>query len=626
MVRPSLTTSASLLVALCISAPARALEPVQIGDEALQLDVTAASSLIYNADNRNDEANVVTTRTDDEWGWWYNRLNVQGTYGKFQLGLRLDTAYFYTSPNPVQIGLDMVETRRVSPDAPPESNAAYFRRQVFAAGTELSNRYISWTYPAKYYVGYTTRDVEVTVGDFYAQLGRGMVLSVRKLDELSSDTTVRGARVTARIDPADGWRIKLTGLGGEMNPLRIDEASGRYIGVDSSVTPGFLALTEAGMPRTVETDYVPDPEPTYAPDSVVAGQIEVGTSDVKLGTQAAYFRREAALNPDVVRTADTVLNGSQSVSIPDIAGKANAYVEVALQKLEHSGAPETDLEGHAVYGSFGFIEHPFSLLLEGKHYRRFYPVQANVDLSRSREFSLVQYSAAPTTEAFWIDTEFENFNTCVTGGRAKADLHLDRDASVFLWAGRYFTWAESVANERCEIADENLNRVWDFASGTEITSQGRKSRAAVTVGARIDETDRLITDARGAETHTFYQENYIRYDIVRWIDGPWSVQFQGWHRKRRQTFGGPQDVFYQGQHLTALQWAPKLSIATGVEFDTDPNTPTMYYNAQVRWNFSSATNASIFVGQRRGALRCVSGVCRVFPPFEGARLDVTARF
>jgi hypothetical protein len=35
---------------------------------------------------------------------------------------------------------------------------------------------------------------------------------------------------------------------------------------------------------------------------------------------------------------------------------------------------------------------------------------------------------------------------------------------------------------------------------------------------------------------------------------------------------------------------------------------------------------SVFVGQRRGAIRCVSGVCRQFPPFEGARLELVSRF
>ena len=37
-------------------------------------------------------------------------------------------------------------------------------------------------------------------------------------------------------------------------------------------------------------------------------------------------------------------------------------------------------------------------------------------------------------------------------------------------------------------------------------------------------------------------------------------------------------------------------------------------------------SVNLFVGQRRAAIRCVSGVCRQFPPFEGAKLEVVSRF
>jgi hypothetical protein len=35
---------------------------------------------------------------------------------------------------------------------------------------------------------------------------------------------------------------------------------------------------------------------------------------------------------------------------------------------------------------------------------------------------------------------------------------------------------------------------------------------------------------------------------------------------------------------------------------------------------------NLFVGQRRGGIRCVSGVCRPFPPFEGVKLELSSRF
>src|SRR5690606_327269 len=106
------------------------------------------------------------------------------------------------------------------------------------AGDELSDRYVHWNTPSRFSVSYSTPAIEATLGDFYAQFGRGLVLSVRKEDELSADTTIRGARVTGRIR-SEPLRVKLTGLAGTANPLRVDLASGRHLGTTSAVRSGL---------------------------------------------------------------------------------------------------------------------------------------------------------------------------------------------------------------------------------------------------------------------------------------------------------------------------------------------------------------------------------------------------
>jgi hypothetical protein len=113
----------------------------------------------------------------------------------------------------------------------------------------------------------------------------------------------------------------------------------------------------------------------------------------------------------------------------------------------------------------------------------------------------------------------------------------------------------------------------------------------------------------------------------------------------------------EGENYTALQWSPHLSGAFGVEYlmkdqCQPPRSGTLsaparaekdtcfYVNGGVQWRSGSAGEerpstkyvaklfdaVGLFVGQRRGATRCVSGVCRQFPPFEGARLEITSRF
>jgi hypothetical protein len=252
-------------------------------------------------------------------------------------------------------------------------------------------------------------------------------------------------------------------------------------------------------------------------------------------------------------------------------------------------------------------------------------LRANIDTSRAREFAPVQYSTPPTTEDVWVDTEFEEFNTCVTGGRAKADVSTSRTNSVFAWVGRYDTWGESGVQGECRPSDDALNRVWDLAQGVDLATSDRRSHGNVVIGSRFDQSGRPLTDATGLETDVFYRELYLRHDVVVGLAGDTSLQFQAWHRRRRQTLGGPETPWLQGQTVTALQLDAHWGFALGFEYDQNPAFPDTYLNGQVRYDFDVG-NVVLFAGQRQGGLRCVSGVCRIFPPFEGVRLDVSFRF
>lgn len=621
--------TAALGLSLAWVTPAAAFEPGAIDGDPVHVDVTASTSYLVSIDNRNSRPSDANTFADDDWQLWYNRLGTRVHWGIWEANLQIHSAVFPAGPDPTEVALDATELQREEEGRAggpyTAEDAQFFLLRLNQAGQELSNRYIHWTYVPKYSLAVNHPNVEATVGDFYGQLGRGLVLSVRKVDELGSDTTIRGARISGKFKAGD-VAFKLTGLGGTGNPLRIDESSGRYLGVTSSVTPNVIAVTEAGMPRAVESDFQPEAQPTYAPDSIFGAQIEGGPQAFKLGVQGSMLRRqEEKLTQDVMRTADQVLTGSVSANAPAIGDFGTAYLEVAAQDIAHDDQPETDLTGHAIYAALTFLKKPIGVTLEGKHYRSFFALTANTDTGSAREFS-VQYSAPPTTEAFWVDTAFDNFNTCTTGGRAKTDLRVGADESVFGWVGYYHTWAESDTNVECVISDENLNRVWDLASGFDIKHQGGKSGVQATIGARFDDTETPVTDASGNLTNRFYREGYVRYDIIQYLTGPLSLQLIGWHRRRAQTFGGPIEPWNEGENLTALQWSPYGSLVFGVEYDTNPATPPMYFNGQVTMNVTDDATIGVFAGQRRGAIRCAGGVCRFFPPFEGGRVDATVRF
>ena len=590
--------------------------------EAPDVELTDASSVLYNFDNRDTRRGQVGSVANDHFGLFYNRLNLRATSGKLTLSLRADTAWFYASRTPEEIA---DELSRLSPA---EADSDYRLRKLTEAGIELSNRFINWSYPAKYSLTWGDPDFEVTLGDSYAQFGRGLVLSLRKLDELASDNTVRGARVSARFRRGDS-KLKLTALGGSLNPLRIDEASGRYLGVQGNVTKGFLALTEAGMPRAVDTAFTPLSSDcqtsgtcSFAPDRLLAGQIEIAFSKATLATQASLVARQPALTQDTSRSASRVFTASQSIDAPNFAAHTSGYFEAALQRLSGDNTPDT---GYALYGSVSFVARLFTLQAEGRHYRRFFPLSANVSASRAREFALLAVSAPPTTEEIWNDTQFGGLNTCVSGGRVKGEAYATRTYSVFAWLAHYRSYAESVSNDNCDTARENENRIWDAAIGVNAHLRSEPARYQIYAGTRFDDTARSLSGPTGP-TEVYYRELYLRYNVSQPLAGPFTLELQGLHRRRRESVGGPSDRWFEGQHSTAIDWGEHLSAAIGVEYDSRPGTPLGYVNAMLSYRPSSALSFALFAGQRRGALRCVGGVCRVYPAFEGVRLDATLRY
>jgi hypothetical protein len=595
----------------------------------VSVELTEATTLLYAWNNRDFASGDVTTVTNDQWGVWYNRLHAQVTRGAFRFGLRLDNAWFYRSPDPTAGALDLVYGRPASSTATPP--AAYFRQKEQEVGAERSNRYINWIYPAKVFASYSGRAYDVTLGDVYAELGHGLVLSVRTRDELSSDDTVRGVRASAELALGDA-RVRLTALGGSLNPLRMDEGTGRYLGVDSSVTRGWLALTEAGMPRAVGGDFVTRGGDcsttrtcTYAPDRVVATELSAELGNVTLGTQSSVLLRQMPLHADAVRAASAVTSLGESANLTTPDGRGALGVQAVEQKLAYDDPALSMPAGYGVYASGSYDLSPLVLLVEGRHYRRIFPLYANVNIDSAREFSQVAWSAPPTTEAEYIDTEFNNFATCVSGGRARGDYTLARGLSAFAWLGYWQTFGEVAANERCSTERHLQNDVYDSAAGMEYRAADARSRATFTLGARFDDSAEPQPTLDGT-TRLYYREVYARYDVIQALGGPFALELQGWHRYRHEPLGPQLPAWWEGEHTTGLDYGRAWAFAFGVEYNTDLRPPDTYFNGSVRFKPSSDSSVGLFVGQRRGALRCVGGVCRVVPGLEGVRLDASVRF
>jgi hypothetical protein len=718
------------VAAVCASSAARAAD-VQVAGKPLEIDVTNTSILNHHFDNENTQPKTPATRDDDNYNEWINRFNLQLSYWRFSAAVRFDSylaSRLSDSDITTLVQKDVATTAATSADQLALTNAYKF---------DLNTKYLPTFYPSKLWITYQQPGIEATVGDFYVQLGRGLVFSVRKIDELSIDTTVRGGKLA--LDRQFGpVHVDLLGFAGQMNPLRIDETSGRRLNVmgDDPLFFGFptaQSLQTTQLTNNIAVEQTNVAQPNYLEDAAYGGRLEVGPKEAHVAFNGAVVRRKSfdlthlqclkdggdevvsgpsvapkistgncnASSPsfsqiDPTLEHDTIRNFSGSLNVPSIFGHGDLYVEVAGQQLrdgqitslnpDGSGIAYPNMSGYAVYVAASLRAGPVSASFEGKHYRSFFPILANVDTSlgdassAAPEFNNVAYSQPPTAQSIYIEPASGAApNDCITGGRTIVTYRLTPRVSVFAWLGRFVSWTEIEAtNFNCLTRDppdagvanqppkpSNETDTWDYAGGAEIFLEGGKSKLNFYVGAIEQSLADPHDPLGGPASTTFYREGYLRYDVVKHIAGPFSIQMQGWHRRRYEPFT-QQIPWWEGENYAALQWSPHVSLIYGFEYLTQggcqtgpilsPETGTvdqqtgmdvitapvkgaakdvcLFNNGGAQWRSNGMggvvgqvlDTVNVFVGERRGALRCVSGVCRQFPPFSGAKLEIVSRF
>jgi hypothetical protein len=620
--RPQSVVLAAATLAAVLVAPseARAVDLPRVGGSPVKLDVTETSVFAQRFLAREGER-----EEDQGYFVWLNRLNLVLGWKKLTLGARIDSSIYALRPQ------DRIDTPGL--------------RQGLL--TDGSTRYRDAVYPAKLWLTYKDEGVEVTAGDSYVQFGRGLVLSMRKIDELGVDTTLFGAKVTIQKDP-----FGATFIAGLANPARVDEPTGRAL------------FPSRPIPRVGAFAPVPT-QPLFGSDRLVGAQIQAGrglpviasTHAVSLSKCAPYHydangniiddpldapfgtceepsrttwlgELPSTIGPILARRE--TINAGQSIEIPSLWGHGSIYVEGAVQKRDAQPATEANTQGNAVYGSLVTTGGPISNTLEVKSYRNFFPLAGSVNVSRAAAFSNIAYSVPPTAEPIISDTMFGYFNACVTGGRDRFDY---RFTPTFLAYGTfgYFVTKSEILGGGCDRFGRSTatdkagttNYVTDASVGIQWRFDNDRSIVFANLDARHDIKD---------SGQPYYREIAAQYSITKFIKNGYSFELSGRHRYRVQerenirgsSFEG--EPWWQGEHQNALKIAPKWVISQGFEYTTYIGLPTYYVNGGVLYRFTSESNIRVYAGQNRGGLRCVSGICRVFPAFSGARIELTLRF
>jgi hypothetical protein len=470
--------------------------------------------------------------TDRDYGDMFGRLNLARLWDAWQAALRIDTSTFVDS-------------------------AADDRYTVEKAS-----------------LGWAGRTIEVTAGDAYVSFGRGIGLSLRKLDELGIDTTLRGAKLLLHTGPAAA-----TVAFGYVNINNVDEATG----------------------ASVDDPY----------DLIGGAQGQILLADrVNLGGYGAavLFREGIGLVPTDNYT-DRSIQAGVTVDAPRLTPHVGFYLEAMGQAVDTEPGAEHP-RGFGLYGSATAYAGKATILFEGKAYGALTPLQPNLD---DPAFDAVVYNSPPTVER--VQQTIENPATEIAGGRLRFDWTFSPSLVFYTNYGAFRDW-HGYADP--DSGDIRAGTIHDAYSGVEVRWNQARSWAISSGGIRVV---MLGDDAVRRDGHA-------EVDAAHALDDRWSLTLHALHEEKAKRESALLDErFRQGTITAGVRVRPFLTLAGGYDYTTEPTQPRRdYWNGTIGWDFTPSSSVRLLVGSMRGGLKCVSGVCRVLPPFEGVKLSATLRF
>ncbi len=565
-----------IVALVMLISPIGAAVEFHIKKEAFRLDITESFLASYHGDlgylisEREYRDPFAMPPTFDErperrFVDFINKLNISLQWRRFRLATRFDTAAYVLFP-------DAKDKPLLDKSCGPYESTPINVRNRFCQ---------NYFYPEKLSLEYVGRSVEATLGDFYVSFGRGIVLSIRKLDELGIDTTIIGGKLVFHEGNAAG-----TLVAGVSNIQNTDQATG----------------------RSAQDPY----------DVIAGGRVEYRFADrinVGLHTTGGISRTNKSIVAQLRN--DGVLHYGGSIDAPRLTRWLSLYFEADGQMTVLA---DQRSNGYAIYGSATAYAGAVSLLLEVKHYSQLKRWRSSVDGSLP-EFLPVAYTQPPTVERLVTELLAPIYD--VSGPRLRVDWTVGPKLLLF---ASYAFFEERAIPGKLYFHDPYL--------GAEVRWDSGRSHFFPSGGYRVercgDGPDAADCQSLAIDGD-FQRIGHVEWDFTQLLPKRLSIEAQGFALFRQgdkviDNAGNPAS-WTEGNAYFALKWTPHLVFTVGYEWSTRPATAINqhYVNGAIQWNITTASSIRVFAGGTRGGLKCISGVCRNFPSFTGAQLELVVR-
>jgi hypothetical protein len=531
----------ALVLAALLLGTAPAARAVDLGDSGVSLEVTEALTFDYHARLLETYPHVADFR---------NKLNLRLRYQGLTIGGRVDAAWF---PNPP------------------------------AASYQDDLR------PEEMFVSYRGKGWSLTAGDDYLSFGRGLALSLKKLDEVGFDVKLRGLHAALTL-PYLSARVGA----GLANVTNVD-------GVDEKRVPDpndaiFAARVEGRpVPWLKLGGHFVDVERTHSPVPLAFAPVIWGYNGRSIGGQ---------------RFVRSLVFGG-NLELVDLAGVLSAYLEADYlmntnQRLGPAGYDAVLSDGFGIYGSVTAVLGPLVLLGEVKHYDDF-QMESSAHPETASLQGIAQQFPYITPPSLERNDQRVVENANVTGFHLRGDYRLPDDDDLAFLSLAYIDGAPAHGQYTIH-AYGGYEHKWS------------QNRLVVQTGARFEENPAL-----GATT---LHMGHLDVDLYYLLGGPHDLQFHFNHELRSEDPGQSNAEFYlEGTTYLTYTYGAKWSFSLQFEYRTDPITDLPYYpGVGIKWKFLDSSYVQVFAGRGKGGLKCSGGVCRVFPEFEGVKLETVVRF
>jgi len=496
--------------------------PLWVLAEPVPVRVTNTTVFQSRTDNQNGQDD------DDNYTSVINRLNLNGTADNITTAVRVDTMGFFGDHQSWHTDDLRLEQLRVQ---------------------------------------YNIGDWKIQAGDYYRQLGRGIVLSLRKMDEAGRDISLRGGELTY-----DSSKQSIGLFGGRTNTVNIDILKQRF---------------------------VDDPNDILAGGWYTLRKIPLGS--LKLQGGFHYLLGRAAEIDPGNQTENATSSVGGMLELPDLNGFGALYVEANVQQ---SRTADQVSQGRALYGSMDLFLGDTSLLVEGLIIEDFTQFGRN-----NRYNEPVRYNLPPTLDR--IDQE-TSAGQNEMGGRARVEQAFGD--------GDYVLYANGLYKLIDPDSPSEVTQLHAYGGAKGEYNDGR-SRASASGGFR----DEIASGRDDGES--IKDMMHSEFEVLQYISRGYAVQLAGNYEFRgvENQDGAGRKKYRRGSTYLGLQKSGLGSIT--VEYgmdnqDTRSQIRQHFLAGIVSWDISESFKMRGTVGSQRGGLKCVAGVCRIYPSFSGYHLEI----